>query len=225
MTGGVQYPKNILTQMIERASAQKVSGQDRMVGMPQGLPTVRSSDLGTVQPEPLPPLTPEEKAELDAKAEALGILPHEQDVDGLVFADSYASDEDVAAEMARVQSEAEANHPPAPPIARETHRQHMGHRQDRTFVKMTPTMPDFSKIERIDFTTSSIIIDGMSFPLPPENSRRYCREAIATVSFLLQEQFKVALAAFAAEVPSGDTGPAVPEVRSDGQPDGQGESV
>lgn len=206
MSGPVQYPRNILTQMIERASSGAVPAEER-VGMPSGLPTVRSADLGRA--EPVAELTPEERADLDAKAAALGIKDvrlGNVETDGIEFGGHYASEEDVQAELLASQQALVANtgriDTTQANIARPIGRGVM--------VKMTPVLPDFKAVESVSFIDHHMHVGGMMFPMEPAFEAALKKQVIQAVVAEVQARLSLALEA---EVPSAETNtPGGPEV-------------
>jgi hypothetical protein len=104
----------------------------------------------------LPPLSPDERAELDAHARELGLMPGEvQEEDS-----KYATLEE-AIEAGR------SVHPPAPvgqpmdPTDRPTARQFLA----RARVVETTRLPNFSKVQGIDLVRSVALVDGLEFAL------------------------------------------------------------
>jgi hypothetical protein len=114
---------------------------------------------------PVKPLSAEEKAELDQKAKALGIMPKDE-LDEL----QDAGDED---EVPTVAPPVRAPvFIPKPGFTRKA--------QDTEIKSSTPTgrmsplagrpqLPDFRKVESFDLVTNTIYVDGMSFPIPIED--------------------------------------------------------
>jgi len=206
MSGPIRYPKNILTDAIEANKSDNVSGGSfrPQVGLPQGGPTVRSADLGSIV-EPLPPLSAEEKAEADAKLIELGIdpatgNPMEQDPNE----GSYASEAEMAAEMLAAADRVlggPSGHP------RESGRQfaQIPNRQTaREFIgrTMTPVLPDFKAVTAINFVDHQMHVGGMAFPMEQAFEAKLRRMVIEAVVAEVQARLSNALAA---EVPVART--------------------
>jgi hypothetical protein len=194
--------------MIERASSGAIPAEER-VGMPSGLPTVRSADLGRA--EPVSELTPEERADLDAKAAALGIKDirlGNVETDGIEFAGNYASEEDVQAELLASQKALVANtgriDTTQPNII-------AGGRQTaREFLRIQPVLPDFRMVESVNFGTDMMYVGGMAFPMKPD-FQKYLRKLV--IEQVVAEVQSRLTAALEAEVPSAETNtPGGPEV-------------
>jgi hypothetical protein len=164
---------NALTRVmrqVAQTNAEAGLPAGRSAGGPANIepPTrVRSAPMRTAIP--LKPLTAEEKNDLDQKAKALGIMPKDE-LDELREADE--DDEAPAFAAAPVPAPAFIPRPgsirnprravaPSEITARatETGRVSLGR----------PQLPDFRKVESFDLTTNTIYVDGMSFPIPPED--------------------------------------------------------
>lgn len=193
----VSYPRNAFTQIIESGSMANQTGDyRRTMGASAGpQPTVRSSDLGSEVPE----LSPEERAELDAKAIAIGIMsPTGTEPDGLEFAGHYASDDEVEQErVAAREALVKASHAAPTPMTRVDHRGVM--------MKMMPTLPDFKRVEKIDFLEHTLVVGGMSFQMPSDMEAELRKKVILTVAAEVQAHIALALDAFGAEVLVAET--------------------
>lgn len=188
------YPRNEFTDLIERASGIETRGPVALPPSASPPPTVRSGALGRVSPVPeAAPLSPEERAEFDAAASALGI------VDGgapAEMASGYPTMEDALRAGAPVGAEL----PPDRQTAREfiASREAMragGMRMPAASVAATPfsRMPNFSNIEGLDLTRGSIVVDGVVFPLEQRDTDRLRKWALSEVrrqvNRTLREQF------------------------------------
>lgn len=151
------YPENPWTQMIEETRRLNEAGGMRSAGPVSAgpEPTVRSAAMGQPVVE-LPPLSPDERAELDAHARELGLMPGEVQEEG----SKYATLEE-AIEAGR------SVHPPAPvgqpmdPTDRPTASQFLA----RARVVETTRLPNFSKVQGIDLVRSVALVDGLEFAL------------------------------------------------------------
>ncbi len=158
------YPENPWTQMIEETRRLNEAGGMRSTGPVSAgpEPTVRSAAMGQPVVE-LPPLSPEERAELDAHARELGLIPGEAEEQG----SKYATLEE-AIEAGR------SVHPPAPvgqptdPTDRMTAREFLARQENlpiRARVVETTRLPNFSKVQGIDLVRSVALVDGLEFAL------------------------------------------------------------
>jgi hypothetical protein len=146
----------------------------RSAGGPAGVdpPTrVRSNAMNS--PLPVRPLSPEERAELDQKARAIGIMPKDE-LDELTDPD----DEDECVAL----SEQEKLNPTASAIptpgsirnpARATAPSQILNEARGPYVAFTPLkksqLPDFRNVEGFDLINNTIRVDGMIFPIPLED--------------------------------------------------------
>lgn len=196
-------PQNAWTAMIERVAAMNQTGEFVGGGLSSvdPRPTVSSASMGrvTVVEEP-PPLSAQEQAELDAKAAALGIMPPTEG-DG-----PYATMED-ALRAAGVDPDA----PPAPTVDPVMTRmagtgrlsaRHPNLTRPPQAVVVQPRFPDFTKPESIDLQEGIALIDGMAFPVPPENLRRFKQFVIELAKRELVKKLEEAIGLFAREVTS-----------------------
>lgn len=161
------YPQNELTEMIEEVARLNAAGGGGARRMPapgpvsaEPGPTVRSAAMG--QPvAPLPPLSPEERMELDQKARELGIMPRDDEPVGEV----YATLADAIAAGASVHPPV-AVPPPNPPGslgAALTPRERAQFPQP-TVVRMT-RLPDFKKVQGIDLIRGVAFVDSLEFTM------------------------------------------------------------
>lgn len=160
------YPENPWTQVIEETRRLNEAGGMRSAGPVSAgpEPTARSAAMGQPVVE-LPPLSPEERAELDAHARELGLMPGEAQEEG----SKYATLEE-AIEAGR------SVHPPAPvgqpvdPTDRMTAREFLDRSAQenlpiRARVVETTRLPNFSKVQGIDLVRGVAVVDGLEFQL------------------------------------------------------------
>lgn len=168
---------NPLTRAIESRSALRTGAA--ITGEP--LPSSRSAALGRVIEET--PLSPEERAERDAKAMELGIMPRPEGEEG-----PYGSLEQAAAAGAPIERTLTVNgmlteqaRVPSVPVTA---------RQVIAATGGFPRLPDFSKVGGIDLIRDVVYVDGMEFPLSKEHAdefRVYCiQRAIESVNERMQ---------------------------------------
>lgn len=118
---------------------------------------VRSGAMRT--PIPVKPLTSEEKAELDRRAKALGIMPKDE-------LDELAESEEEEEEKELL--EAKRSTIPIPGTLRKSQQPSFYGPPIPSSVTQSQ-LPDFTQVQRFDLTTNTIYVDGMSFPIPPED--------------------------------------------------------
>ena len=123
------FPDNDLTRAFIGSNGSPVSGTP--------LPTTRSAALG--RPADPPPLTNSEREELDRKAQALGILPKSEELEGTSYQSMSSALEAGAPVVKRVQ-----------PIAPATQ-----------YI-----LPDFTRIDRIDLNRGVVVIGDLEFEIP-----------------------------------------------------------
>lgn len=210
----VEYPKNDFTQMIERVAAGNRSGmRGGGLASAEPLPTVRSAELGTTVPDSAPtdppPLTAEERAELDARALELGIVDERL---GNASAPgeappTYGSLEEALAAGAPV------NAPPVPedratPASalprpdRVSAREFIGRPQR---IVQVPRLPDFGKIEGIDLVTNRVIVDGMDFPISDDEAKDFRQFVIEKVRAVVMEALDKAVGILTSATTPEDT--------------------
>jgi hypothetical protein len=159
------FPDNPWTQMIEETRRLNESGGMRSAGPVSAgpEPTVRSAAMGQPVVE-MAPLSPEERAELDARARELGLMPAAEQEEGTKY---NTLEEAIAAGQS-------VNTPPPPvsdPTERMTAREFLGRRDAQVPVRArvveTTRLPDFSKVQGIDLVRSVALVDGLEFALDP----------------------------------------------------------
>lgn len=188
-------PNNALTRLIERAS-QRNEGMREVPVDAGASPSARSAAVGRVTEEQqLPPLTPEERAELDQKAREMGALPRGEGEEG-----QYDSLEAALAAGAPIPA------PDAPVEVRQTAREFIATRGSAVQAMMGsgerqlalhPRLPDFTRIGGIDLIRNVVYVDGMEFPLPPSNAAEFRMYVIQLVGELVTAQLNGALMAIA----------------------------
>jgi len=116
------------------------------------------------------PLSDAERAALDAKAKALGIMPKDE-LDELM--DDDDEDEEEAATQAPAPVVTAATGIPRPGSARrrlekghEATVVHSDNPRIQVPIMSRPQLPDFRKVETFDLVSSVIYVDGMAFPIP-----------------------------------------------------------
>lgn len=200
---GVEFPQNELTRLIETNAAMNRAG-GRGVASATPLPTVRSADMTQPPADEPPPLTLEERAELDRLAreagvvdESLGVAKPQGAYDSMEAA--IEAGKPVAVERVTAQSAREF-------IAdRQVRRgEHMVARS-HSFVPppTAPRLPDFRNVEGIDLMQGRVMIDGMEFPMPPEDVRSYRQYVVNIARAAVQKQLDDALRLAEPEVTDG----------------------
>jgi|ERR1051325_7794544 hypothetical protein len=218
---GVEYPQNAWTRMIERASAMNAETGGRVgLASAEPRPTAASSTIGREVVEP-PPLSIEERAELDARARALGLLPPDEGAEG-----PYGSLEDALA-VARGPEQEEA--PTVDPVlamaaeARAARRAREGRQTAREFIASNPTerdvqiietprMPDFNKVQGMDLAKGVAYLDGMEFKIGPDQLRKLRKFVVELARVEFMERLNAAMGLFDPEAPSDDESPAASAV-------------
>lgn len=140
---GTTY-SNPFTRMIERVQSAGGLVESPVTG--SALPSVRTAAMNTP-----PPLTIEEREELDAKARELGLLGDEPEGE----ANPYPSLEAAISTGAPVES-------------RVTAREFLASRS-----ASFPRLPDFAQVGGIDLIRGVVYLDGMEFPIPEGDVAKY----------------------------------------------------
>jgi hypothetical protein len=181
----VVHPDNDYTRMIEMVSSQNRSGM-RGVASATPLPTAQSADVGRVA-DPPPPMSSEERANLDRLAIEAGVKD-----DRLASADpgQYPSLEEAVAAGAPVKP----NYTPRALMSRErmTAREAM--------AISTPRLPDFRRVEGIDLLRDRILIDGMEFPIPVDDAVHFKQYVVSIAKAAIMKMLNEATSLFAAPV-------------------------
>lgn len=151
------FPDNPLTRMLTDRNGFPVNGSS--------LPSTRSAALGKPLPAPLPPLSPEERAELDRKAIELGIMPPSETEMG----SNYKSQEEAVSAGQPVVKEQPA--------------------QSRVEYRL----PDFTKIRAIDLTRDLVIIGTLEFKISKEDSAEFKKFAINVAREAVEKELTDAL--------------------------------
>jgi hypothetical protein len=172
MSQPAQEKDNALTRfMRDVADTNAAAGlpAGRSAGGPAGIdPPTRVRTAAMKEPLIVKPLTKEEKADLDRKAQALGIMPKDE-LDEL--AEPEDDDAPAGADLVMgpmIPTPGSIRHPRTePPYTgpgsgpnRQTAREFMN---DRT------RLPDFTQVQSFNLETNTIYVDGMSFPIPEED--------------------------------------------------------
>lgn len=160
----VIYPDNPLTRAIETMSQlNREGGGGASFSSVDPPPTVRSASLGRETPivPSAPPLTPEEQAEFDAAAAALGIT------DG---GGEAAPPPEYPTLEAAMAAGAPVRPPAGAPVqAHQTAREFLAQRRvgggQLMAPGLLPRLPNFSNVEGIDLLHGNIVIDGLVFPM------------------------------------------------------------
>jgi hypothetical protein len=149
------------------------------------MPTVQSAAVGRPVEE-LPPLTAEEREELDKAAIAAGVRDPRlgnQNADGTLIDEppaAYGSLEEAIRAGAPVGSDA----PAVDPVTeygrlnpdRMTAREFLGRRAAQPMREQVrvltgaPRVPNFKKIEGLDLVNNCAVVDGMTFPISEEQA-------------------------------------------------------
>lgn len=228
------FPENDFTRMIDMTRGGNLSGVRRVgVASATPLPTVQSAALGRPVEEP-PPLTREEREELDRQAIAAGVLDPRlgnQNTDGTPAGvqNNYASMEEALAAGAPV------NAPPTsdPTESRQTAREFLAHNIARGQVDLTqraaaqaailaPRIPNFRQVEGIDLVRNTVVLDGLAFPITDEKAAELKQFVVEVARDAIMTKLEEAAASFAAlklfAVPAeakdgGESTGAAPEVQ------------
>lgn len=165
----VRYPENEFTRAIEdTASANRRGG----VASASPAPTARSADLGTFTE--LPPLTEDERAELDQKMAVL-------------------TGEDVTQEIPtehglRAQEI---------PTARMTAREFLRHVPAGGQIAFPTRLPNFVAVEGIDLVRNTVTIDGMKFDITEEEAAEFKQFAVNRARAVIMQNLDQAANLFA----------------------------
>jgi hypothetical protein len=205
----VAFPENEFTQMIERLSSDNRSGvRGAGVASATPMPTAQSADLGRVVPDR--PLTPEERATLDRMAVEAGV--RDERLPGSAEAQpTYQTLEEAIRAGAAVEDTVVR----VPVGAR-----------NLAPLPSVPRMPDFRRVEGIDLERGLALVDGMSFPIPPEMVAEYKLAVVEVARDAIMEKLEEAVGLFARPETAEGTDGGVPtrvlsEVQQ--QPAGGGE--
>lgn len=159
-------PRNPFTDLIDRVAEINAGGGGDRQGLVESVvssnpaPTVRSSSFGTV-----PELSPEEKAERDAKLVELGILPPPEPV--------------------------EETAEPAPiPMVRSP-RMVVGPAPQTPTV---PRLPNFARVQGINLILKVVHVDGMDFPISEKDAEDLRIYAMETARNFIINQFNAVFA-------------------------------
>lgn len=168
---------NPLTRMIERAGQRQAGSDRREAPVDAGsLPSARSAVLGQ---EVMPPLSIEERAELDAKAAALGILPPGETSEGPYGTLDEAMKAGASVPEPAQRMPAQASTTQRPTVA--------GVR-----------MPDFTKIGGIDLIRDVVYLDGLEFSIPKEDADQFRLYAIQIAHAVMTTRLNEAVASIGA---------------------------
>lgn len=207
----VRAPENDFTRMIERVAHGNATGEFGGGGVASAgpRPTVASAALGREVPD-LPPLTAEERRDLDRKAVELGLLPPTES-QGL-----YETQED-ALRAAGVDIDA----PPAPtddPVEALLRQPRMSTReamylarengtfQPQVQIVETARFPDFTKPQGMDLQKGVVYLDSMEFAIPEQHLRKLRKFVVELAHRAVMQKLEEAMGLFGPEVPSGQTG-------------------
>ena len=167
---------NPLTRMIERAHQRNMGESRREAPVDAGAsPSARSAAVGR---EVEPPLTVEERAELDAKARELGLMPVEEGEQNL-----YPTLADAMKAGAPVEGPAV----PAP-AAR------------AAVVIEGVRLPNFTKVGGIDLIRDVVYVDSMEFSIAKEDADQFRLYAIQIAHNVITQKLNEAVAALGAAV-------------------------
>ena len=203
--GPVDYPQNSLTQMIEEAARANRAGggmpvrRQVEVASATSMPTVQSAAVGRPVEEP-PPLTAEEREELDRQAILAGVLDPRlgnQNTDGTPIntpTTAYGSLEEAIAAGAPVNQPA----PAVDPVEnfRGTAREVVAMREKVRVMTGAPRVPDFRKVEGIDLINNAVVVDGLTFPLSAEQALELRQMVVETARAAIMEKLDEAMKLF-----------------------------
>jgi hypothetical protein len=201
-------PDNAWTRMIERAAAINAeSGGNR--GIASALPrtTVTSAAMGREIPD-APPLSPEERDDLDRRARALGLLPPVESEEG-----PYATMEEALEAARGPQPEEDA--PQMDPVeAMRRNARRMPRTPANTFqgptrevqIIETPRLPDFTKPQGMDLSKGVAYLDGMEFAIPPQQLRKLRKFVVELARLSFMEKLEAATRLFESEAMDDSTG-------------------
>lgn len=180
------YLDNPMTRMMDRAAQRNESRRE--VPIETGTsPAVRSAAVGR-EVDSLPPLTDSERAELDAKAQELGILPPAEGTEGLYATMEEAIKAGAAVEKpATVPDRRDLSVAGAAGDSRMTAREVMSREYAR--------LPDFKKVGGINLILDELYVDGMAFPLPKADADEFRLYAIQIANAAIVNRLNEAVAA------------------------------
>jgi hypothetical protein len=230
----VEYPENDFTRMIEMTKDENRSGVRRNVGVASAIPmpTVQSAAVGRPVEE-LPPLTEEERAELDRAAIAAGVRDPRlgnQNTDGTPIDEAppaYGSLEEAIRAGAPVGSDA----PAVDPVTeygrlnpdRMTAREFLGRRAAQPMREQVrvltgaPRVPNFMKVEGLDLVNNCAVVDGMTFPISEEQANKLKSLVIEVARAAIMKELDEAMTLFSERLfqpaPAEGTDEAVQPVR------------
>lgn len=169
----VHHPSNILTQAMDRVAEMNRGGVPRSAGVASATspPTARSADLGTEVP-----LSEAERAELDAKARAAGIVDPRL---GPAPEGAYPSlDEAIAAGAPARSARITQDRVTVPPVA-------------------VPRLPNFRNVQGIDLLRNRVLVDDMEFPITEDQAREFKLFVVETARGAILEKLSEADGLFA----------------------------
>jgi hypothetical protein len=201
----VDYPQNSLTQMIEEAARANRAGggmpvrRQVEVASATSMPTVQSAAVGRPVEEP-PPLTAEEREELDRQAILAGVLDPRlgnQNTDGTPIntpTTAYGSLEEAIAAGAPVNQPA----PAVDPVEnfRGDRAALVAVREKVRVMTGAPRVPDFRKVEGIDLINNAVVVDGLTFPLSAEQALELRQMVVETARAAIMEKLDEAMKLF-----------------------------
>ena len=183
MAGPVRTPDNEFTRMMARTTEVNRGRVESPVGGGSE-PSVRSAAYGTVS-QPVP-LTEAERAELDAKAIELGIIPRPEGVEGT----NYAT-------LAEAQAAGAPISLPQPAFSRAASSMVSEACAFGVEPRVYPRLPDFGQPGIIDLIRKVIYLDGLEFPLPQEDADEFNAYVVGIVHKELTARLNGALAKMA----------------------------
>lgn len=187
---------NPLTRMIERAHQRNAGEARREAPVDAGAsPSARSAAVGREVPTPL---SLEERAELDAKARALGVLPPEEGEGDIypTLADAMQAGSAVPDEVP-VTVGAWAGEQPA-----------------RRAVQF-PRLPDFTKVGGIDLIRDVVYVDSMEFPISKQDADEFRLYVIQIAHNVITQKLNEAVVALGAAVGEAISGEGVSKVQGE----------
>jgi hypothetical protein len=151
-----------------------------------------------------PPLSMEERAELDRKAMELGLIEPGAAGEPML----YATMEE-ALRAAGVDPNA-APAPTADPVealqfARQSPRPRGGYLPPPVEIKVVETarLPDFTKVQGMDLQKGVAYLDSMEFQIPAENLRKLRQFVVELARRAMMQKLEEAVGLFARETPNG----------------------
>lgn len=194
---------NPLTRMIERAKERNMGVERREAPVDAGAsPSARSAVIGR---EVETPLTIAERAELDEKARALGILPKEAGEDNPypTLADAMNAGSAVPDEVP-VPAGAWAGEVPV----------------KKATVSAFPRLPDFTKVGGIDLIRDVVYVDSMEFPISKADADEFRFYVIQIAHNVITQRLNEAVAALGVAVGEATRGEDVLKVQGEQVADG-----